>query len=369
MSGFHILLIIVSAFILFHLLKRIFAKGNIEEGFFVEHNKEPFLYLLLDYETSDMSKGGITAYHLYKLKKINLKEQSIEYEVKITSFASGMLDGYIKVFGMNENFLFIRTYNHDLVIINNKTGKRQCNLKQIVKKNPGLVDFNLDLCQYSHVLQSIVIYDNQGYAQLLNPETCIAKRIDFNISAADQIRSPTSFTDLPNVNLYQNYIVSGEPNSFFAGSNKYDVDFIAEEGSKRYFVHIKTNFSNEKPKQLEQSFLSPKIMGRGTSIKPFLTKNPPSVAIIHAQNLNPKISDIYISRVNAKSKELWKLALTEIVYKPKFSKDSYLYFTVNNKKIYFIYKKTASHKISMSVIDKYSGKVIKRPKLFANSRI
>ena len=263
MNGIYFFLIVISSAILYHFIKRLLAKGEIIDGYFIDNKKNSYLLLLIDYETSMVSKGGISLFHTYKLKKINLQELTVEYEVKIAKFGSGMLDGYIYIFGMNENFLFIVTYNDDLVIMNNKTGKKQCNKKQIIKKNPILKDFNINLCKYCHILQSIVIFDNQGYAHLLNPETIIAEQIDFKIKPTDEDESYIMLEDLPQVKLNENYINSREPNPFIAGSNKYDVNFISDKGSKRYFVHIITNFSNEKPKGLEMSFLNPHIMNTG----------------------------------------------------------------------------------------------------------
>ncbi len=369
MNGIHIFLVVISSAILYHFIKRLLAKGKIIDGYIIDNKKNSYLLLLIDYETSSVSKGGIFSFHTYKFKKINLQELTVEYEVKIAGFGSKMLDGYVYIFGMNEDFLFVITHNDDLVIINNKTGKRQCNKKQIIKINPILKDFNINLCIYNHILQSIIIFDNQGYAHLLDPETIIAEQIDFKIDPADKDQSYIMLEDLPQVKLNENYINSREPNPVIAGSNKYDVNFISDKGSKRYFVHIITKFSNEKPKGLDLSFLNPKIMNTGISTIPYLTVNPPSVVITHMRNLNPKIEDIYISRVDAKSKELWKLNITDIAVNPKFSEHSYLYFTEFNDKIYFIYTKTSHHKVSISVINKYTGNIIEKPGLFVNRRI
>lgn len=369
MNGLYIFLIVISSAILYHFIKRALAKGEIIDGYVIDNKKNPYLLLLIDYETSSVSKGGIFSFHTYKFKKIYLQELSVEYEVKIAGFGSKMLDGYVYIFGMNEDFFFVATHNNDLVIINNKTGKKQCNKKQIIKINPKLKDFNINLCKYCEILQSIIIFDNQGYAYLLNPETIIAEQIDFKIDPYDLDQSYILFEDLPQVKLNDNYINSREPNPFIAGSNKYDVNFISDKGSKRYFVHIITNLSNEKPKGLDKTYLNPEIMNKGTCTIPYLTVDPPSVVIAHMRNLNPKIEDIYISKVDAKSKEHWKLNITEIAVNPKFSKYSYLYFTEFNDKIYFIYTKTSSDKVSISVVDKNTGNIIKKPILFVNRRI
>ncbi|KQC13264.1 MAG: hypothetical protein APR63_09040 [Desulfuromonas sp. SDB] len=356
-----------SAFILYEVLKSVFARGKIIDGYILSENRITYLLLILDYEITHTSKSGMSLQHDFRVKKINLKYQRVVYEVKLSRFGSGMMGGYIKLFGMNPHYLFLVTDNQDLIVVDNKKGKRLCTKKQIIKKNPQLKDFNERLCVYSHIEQTIVIYDNEGYAYLLDPETVKAKKIKFDISPEDRVKH-LSLGDLPKVTLDKYALSNSEPDTYFSGSNKYDIDFIPEPGSKRYFLHIKINFSSDKPKKLYDSFLNPKLLNRGNCSMPYLTRTPSSVVIAHSANLNPKIKDIYISRVSNQSEELWKKSISKIVEKPKFSESNYLYFTTYQREIYFIYMGMSSHKFSLSSVDKRSGKIIKPPRLFYNRK-
>ncbi|MGC9366016.1 MAG: hypothetical protein ACP5FK_03120 [bacterium] len=356
-----------SAFILYEVSKFVFAKGKIIDGYIITENKIPYLLLILDYEIVHTSRSGMSLQHDFRVKKINLKYQRVVYEVKLSRFGSGMLDGVIKIFGINSSYLFLVSDNRELIVVDNKKGKRLCTKKQIIKKNPQLKDFNERLCVYSHIEQTIVIYDNQGYAYLLDPKTVKAERFKFDISPEDRTKL-ISLGDLPKVTLDKYELSNSDPDTYFSGSNKYDIDFIPEQGSKKYFLHIKINFSIEKPKKLYDSFLNPKLLNRGNCVLPYLTRTPPSVIIAHSSNLKPEIKNIYISRVGSQSEELWKKSIVEIAKKPKFSESNYLYFTTYQREIYFIYMGMSSHKFSVCSVDKRSGKTIKPPMLFSNRK-
>jgi hypothetical protein len=362
-----LLMIFASVIIIYELLKQILVKGDIEHACIVHDQNIPYLLMVNDYAVHHTSKSGMFYNHEFRIKRINLKDQLVDYDVRLSRFSTGMMGGVINVIGINPDFIFLTSDNRDLVVVNNKLGKQQCDKKKIIKKNRQLKGFDERLCKYSHVNQTIVIYDNKGDAYLLNPETVKAEKVNFNLHPADRIYN-ISLNDLPKVILDKNYLGKEEPNEYFAGSNKYDVDFIPEPGSMRYFVHIKTNFSNEKPKKLYDSFLNPKTLNLGHSSIPYLTRTPPSVIIAHARSLNPKTEDIYVSRVNHLSEKLWTRSLPEIVKKPKFSEDMYLYYTVYKQEIYFMAKEMSSPKISIGSVDKRSGRILKPPKLFINRR-
>ncbi len=360
MQTWYIPIIVFSAIILFALLKRFFAKGKIIDIYFYPKEK-PFILLLLDYQTSSMTKSGIYLRHSYRLRKLDINNLKTVYETKISNFSSGMLDGYVKIFGLNKKYTFISTYNKDIIAISSESGKILCNKKTIEKQNPQLKKFNPHLTVYSYVLQSIIIYDNQGYGYLLDPEKITTQKIDFQLSEKDNAKVFYNFSDLASVKIDKDFLTTDNLTFFNAGSGKYDINLISDKGSKRYFLHIKTNFSSEKPQKLENSFLNPKIMGTGTSLNQFISKKPPSVLIAHSENLNPKIKNINISLVKKGSIKIWEKNITEIVEKPYFSSYNNLYYLIIDKKILFIFAKESSNKISFSKVEKSSGAVLLKP--------
>jgi hypothetical protein len=97
-------------------------------------------------------------------------------------------------------------------------------------------------------------------------------------------------------------------------------------------------------------------------------KTVDDVNIPTLENLPSVSLDKGYSRINKKGKQLWKLAVTDIAYNPGISQYDTLSYTEFDKKLYFFYKQMSSDRMSISVVDKYKGRIIEKPKLFVNKR-
>ncbi len=267
--------IIIFAAFLFFKLKRIFAKGMIAECYVINDKINPYLLLLVNYEVGFMGRvGGMSYFSDYRLKKINLKNLSVEYDVRIDKYGAD-INNHIKV---NEYFIFILADKDDLLIFDNKTGEKLSNRKKIIEKNPVLLDFNRELVEYDSILGTVVVFDNQGCAYVIDPRTNIATQFEFKGKTIDDVNMST-LEDLHLLDLSKDF-----------------------------------------------------------------------------------------SRINKKGQETWKLALIDIAHNFKGSAYDTLSYTAFDKKLYFFYKKMSSDRMSISVVDKYKGRIIEKPKLFTNKR-
>ncbi len=340
---------------IYHFLKRLFAKGKIIDAYIIENKSAPFVLLLIDYATTMVSKGGISKSHRFKFKKIDLQKFSVQYEEKITGFTSDMIDGFVHVLGMNEQFSFIVTYNYDLIVFDIIHGKIICNKKKIIKRSPNLAGFDPNSCVYSDSVKSIIIFDDKQNAYFLDTETFIAKQVNFDKNDIDKTEKVQCFDDLPSINIDKQYLIS-DPIFFFNNAKNYSVDFISDKGSKRYFISIENCGSDEKANVSDKTFLSPTIVKGAMDIS--------NILIVHLQNLNPEIKDINVSRVDDKGKQYWQYNIAETTIDAKFSKHSFLYFSEFKNRLYFIYVEKSSGRLSVSTIDIHSGELIHMPKLF-----
>jgi hypothetical protein len=352
----------------YHFFKWLFAKGEIIDAYIINDKSGLSVLLLIDYATTMVSKGGISKSHTFKFKKINLQDLSVEYEEKIISFTSDMLDGFVNVLGMNEQFLFIVSYNYDLIVFDIINGKIICNKKEIIKENPNLTGFDTEHCVYSNNDKSVVIFDGREDAFLLDTNTIKAEQINFDNNHFEKAEIVSTFDDLPSVALNKSYLIS-DPISFFNDVDNYNIDFIPNKGSKRYSIYIRDYGSDEKVDVSDQTFLGPTLMRSDKNEMPLLTIDIPNILIVHLKNLDPAIKDIYISRIDEKGYEHWRKDIFEITVDAKLSKHSFLYFSELNNEIYFIYAQKSSDRLSVSAIDKHSGKLLHKPKLFVNRRI
>ena len=352
----------------YHFFKWLFAKGEIIDAYIINDKSGSSVLLLIDYATTMVSKGGISKSHSFKFKKINLQNLSVEYEEIIISFTSDMLDGFVNILGMNEQFSFIVSYNYDLIVFDIISGRILCSRKEIIKGHPFLKGFDTEHCVYSNNDKSVVIFDSRGDAFLLDTETIEVRKIDFDKNHVVKAETVSTFDNLPSVALNKSYLIS-DPISFFNDVDNYNIDFIPDKGSKRYSIYIKDYGSDGKVEVSDQTFLSPTLMRNDKNEMPLLTMDIPNILIVHLKNLDPAMKDIYISRVDEKGCEHWRKNIFEITVNAKLSKNSFLYFSELNNEIYFIYAQKLSDRLSVSAIDKHSGKLLHKPKLFINRRI
>jgi hypothetical protein len=354
---------------LYHSIKQLLVGGTIDSGFIISDDVEGrYLILFVEYETIMLGKFGASLLNSYTLKKINLQNQSLQYEVMISRFGSGITDSFIDVFGLNDRHAFVRTYGNDLVIVDHIRGRRRCDRRRIEAKNPSLKGFKAEWCTYDNARNSILIRDTQGRSYLLDLETIIAEPADSIVGPkTDSRRKPLALNDLPSVQLSVQNLGVREP-PYIAESSKGSVRFRRDKASQRYYVDICDKTSKEKRSDRDRTFLNPKVMrpDRRNGLT-YLTTEPLSVIVVHSTDMKPAIDDVIVSRVSGRSEEEWRLAIKAVATRPILSEDSYLYFVEIGNTLIFIYSKAP--RISVSVVDRHSGSVLCAATTFVNRQI
>ena len=365
MKKFYIVLLLI---VLYHILKQLLTKGTIDRAFIISENeKRQCLLLLIDYETIMIGRGNMLSFHTLKLMKIDLQDISLKYETKITRYASKMADDRpLDIFGMNETHIFIKTQYDNLLVIDYRNGKVQGNRKRIEKKNPRLKGFVIESCTYSDSLNSVVIYDRQGYPYLLDAQNIVAEPIDSKTAYSDSTTPKLlKLEDIPSILLMK--YEPGITITPIAYSKRNYVRFVHEKGSDKYYVRLRHKHSNEKHEYPKNFFINPELISTEEGGSPYLDTEPPSIIIVHRREPDSMIDGVFVSRVNGKSEELWRQEIKKIAVRPTLSEASNLYLIELGNRLCFLYLKEP--KMSISVVDKYSGDIIKGPKLFVSRQI
>jgi hypothetical protein len=363
--------IVIILVVLYHVAKQLLAKGTITKSFFVsEDGERRYLLLLLDYETIMSGRGPMLSFHTLSILRIDLREASLNYEKTITRYSSKMADAPLDVFGMNDTHVFIRTLYDDLLVFDHRNGKKQGDRKRIEKKNPRLKGFVVESCVYSDILNSVVIYDRQGYPYLLDAENVVAEPFDPETRPVDG-KTPELSTlyDVPSVRLTRHHAAESESNLYVADSAKYRVRYVPDQSnSNRYYVQIYYKRLKRDTENLNRPFYNPRVMSvEERSDLPYLTTEPPSVIVVHSREADSAINGFYVSRVEGKSEEKWRQAISKLAARPALSEESKLYFLELDDKLCFLY--LLAPKISISMVDKYSGDVVKKPRRFVTRQI
>jgi len=346
---------------------RFFQNGYIEQIFIVEENDELYAYILSSYSITTvlslllLSKGAYNFLCTYKFQKFNLKTQKFVYEVFVPSF-------FIE--GLTKEFAFGDFTKRKFSTIDLKTGKVKYFSKNKIQKNNPNFNASIKKADYSKEANRIIIYDDLDYKYFFNHKTLKVTKYDKEFDDTNNQLNYAILNDLPRAIIEKNRF---KRNCLFNDTPKYEIKAIPDDNSNVCsIIFIKSPDTKEKEKielnKAVDKFISPYYINNGTGRFPFYTETPPTILIAHTISPKSKLKDIYISLVGQSSKEIWRIPFLEVARWRNF------YYYDFNEKIYIISLVNLSYSLSnfrrtrvkLSIIDKKTGKIIKKAKKFNN---
>ena len=319
-----------------------------------------------------INSSGVQFLTTYRMRKFNIINQKYLFDVAIPE---------TEVLGMSDTHFFGKVSQRKLMTLDLNSGKiNYFNKKTIQKKNPQLKDFsfrNSDL-HYCSYYKTFIFRDVMGYYHKLDITNMQVTGINSEKTKAAQwenFKHIFSTYYYPRVSITKHGILNGS-NHFRERGNTYDIESVSINKSKEHFILIKKGYIKDEDrknteKTFKDRFISPNFMNNGSDIYAYYTPEPPTILVAHTTSLKPTLDTIFISRVGTNSKEIWRIPIREI------GSWGNLYYIEKNEKVYFVtYTSIArgfnmdpdmpSHNFRVSVIEKETGKVLQKQKLFKN---
>lgn len=348
------------------LLKRYYAPGKITQSFLQREGDVLCLFLLLDYEVTNTSRQGMTVSHCYKLKKIDLEQMDVEYEVELIRFGWDMVGGSWNIIGSTEDFSFSRSGDRidELIIVNNKEARIQATRKTIIDTNPHLDGFETSLVEYDRSLQTIVIFDKHGDPFVLDPGSLDAKPLESVTAPRTDPPPPLrSLRDVPHVEFSELALSILGPRSNPNSPTR--VDVLPDNDGGGYFVHVKEESRLPEPKEPKRSFVSPRLLATVAG-EPALSGHPRSVVTLHGHTTDLNVDGTFLSRVVHRSHAVWTHKIGDLIARPELVKAEYLSLIDFKNKLYVVFWDGNHHKTSMCTIDRDDGALLDKPRLFVH---
>lgn len=355
---------------LYSYLKGLFTKGIITKGYFYIDDDIQELYLINNYETSEWSRQGSYDTHKYKIEKFDLNTLEYKFETNISFYlVRSVFDDIGYAFGLDSNYFYYFINKKRLLIVDMKTGKKIAGRKTILKHNPNIKNFNVLDSKYCNTREELIVNDNTGKKYALEMKTLKLNPFKQKLRLGETGISLPSFDDIPSMKFNQYDYEERESRSYFYFPHDLDVDFADNKGTDRKFVNIMRKGENVKQGENRKSFLYPKVIGERAEKFPYVDIGEPVLIIAHAPLAGALANEILISAVQNNSSELWSHSMGELFIKPEFNNDHILSYIELKDALVFMLLTGEPHRISMSKVDKKSGKILLGPMLSINRKI
>lgn len=367
MSFLYILGGIIVLTIIYSQIKKLFIKGEVKNGYFCPEKEE--LYLLNDYSSSEWSRQGSYETHQYKLEKYDLKSLTHKFTTKISFYmVRSVFDDIGETMGLDCNYFYYFVNRKRLLIVDMETGKRIAGRKKILKHNPGIKNFNVLDSQYYNTKKALIVNDNIGHRHILDPKTLKLSPFKKKIEKHETGTLLPSFNDMPALEI-NTITFSGEYPQTYYFNDVPEVDFEKEKSSEKYLINIIHKSTPADSGGTKTAFLCQHLPSFRCEAYPHIDIRFPALVVVHSPHFDPELKDVRVSLVAGQSIELWSLSFSELFINPEYSDNTWFrYIELNDSIVFFLFS-GRPHKISMSKVDKKTGKIIDGPKRFINRKI
>ncbi|PLW91879.1 MAG: hypothetical protein C0592_13615 [Marinilabiliales bacterium] len=358
--------IIVLTFV-YSEFKKLFIKGEVKRGYYCAEKEE--LYLLNNYSSWEWSRQGSYETHQYKLEKYDLKTLEHRFTTKLSFYVvRSVFDDIGEAIGLDCNFFYYFINKKRLLIVDMETGKKVAGRKKILKHNPGIKNFNVLDSVYSSTHMALVVNDNTGERYILDPNTLKLTPFKKKIEKQDTRMALPSFNDMPVLEI-NSVTFSGDYPQTYYFNDEPKVDFVQEKNSDRYFIHIKHESNPSDVSAGKTDFMGQHILSYECSAFPYVDIGYPVLIVVHAPRFNPDGKELIISAVYGQSQVLWSCSFEELFINPEIGDNTSIRYIELKDSLVFIFMNGRPHKISMSKVDKKTGKILSGPKRFINKKI
>ncbi|PLW91878.1 MAG: hypothetical protein C0592_13610 [Marinilabiliales bacterium] len=346
-----------------------YIRGEVLNGYFIIDEQNQELYLINNYESVFFGRfSGASETNRIYLEKFSLKSLERHYERKLVKSSGRFLKSDIgKIIGINNNYLYYGFGDRFLRVIDLKTGKKIAGKKDILEKNHDFINFLVSECRYSSSLEKLLIKTSKDY-YALDPVTLVLSKTDQKPETRENDIELPMLKDIATTEFYKlNF--SGLAYSDFYSTGDLEFHYSEEPGTVRMFLDFSyKGLQGAVPRGEKKSFLYPNIIGYHNDDYYCVYVDTPSIIVAHTPELDAPAREINISLVQKGSKVLWSKKVGDLFIKPKYGKESKLSYFELEDSILFILQTGKPHRISMSVVDKETGKILQGPVRSINRR-
>ena len=366
--GLYIIIGVFGILILHILFQGWYIRGEILNGyFFIDKTKEE-LYLINNYGNMYFSRfSGSGEIDRVFVEKFDLKTLTRSFEIKLTSSAGDFLNDPGQILGTNDKYLYYGLGDYFLLIVNMQSGERVAKKKDILAMNPEIKGFKVSECIYSNKIQALLIKTGESY-QVLDPGSLKLhpfKREPDNDEG--EINLP-QMDKIATMEFHQMRFTGTQYRDFYATGNLH-FHCSEEPGTIRMYIDFSwEGYRGAVPRGKRTNFLYPNIISYHNDEYDSVMIDTPTIMVAHTPELNAPARKIRISAVQNGSRELWSHTTKDLFIKPRYGKYNKLsYFEMENS-ILFIMQTGKPHRISMSIVDKKTGKILQGPMRSINRR-
>jgi hypothetical protein len=359
------------------LVPPFFKLGKIEYAYLYRNSGKLYLILIHNFSSVYMGKGSSSEKHRYRVKKIDLSNFELIYDMPFAKFGAKFMAGYLNVLGVSGSYLFLNYSRSGLTILDLNNGRIKANKRQLLAENPEVIDLVDEDMKFEEESGRMTVYNIEGKLFEVLPESLELRPINPERSKAGSNIAINLF----NLPKFSNDRHSRGVNIFnelrIGEKRKYVASLKQEKDSKRYkilveadrFVIHEVDISEFLPTEKSVSFIKPQILGRYHDC--FYLKEPYRFIIQHQAFLekDDDRDSTYVSLVNGRSEEIWRLHYPNIVHKKLLqAKEHELipYVDEAANQIWFFFMDEREAKMSVSYADLENGLVLKEPLLILN---
>lgn len=365
------ILIIVFGIIFLHIIFHgWYTKGRITNGYFFIDKEKQELYLINNYGNMYFSRfSGSSEIDRMYVEKFDLKSLTRRFETKLATTGGDFLKNDPgQIIGTNNQYLYYGLGDYFLLIVNMETGERVAKKKDILTQNPEIQDFKVSECLYSSKENALLIQSGESFL-ILDPKMLKLKLLDrIPDKNEGEIQLP-KIDKIATMDFHKMSFTGAQYRDFYSSGN---LHFHCSEEPGTVRMYIDFSWKERKgaiPDGEKTSFLYPCIIGYNNDEYCSVLVDTPSIIVAHTPELNAPAREIRISLVQRGSKVLWNKKAGELFVNPKFGKYSKLSYMEFENSILFILQSGQPHRISMSIVDKKTGKILHGPMRSINRRI
>lgn len=367
--GLYIIIGVFGILILHILFQGWYIRGEILNGyFFIDKNKEE-LYLINNYGNMYFSRfSGSGEIDRMFVEKFDLKTLNRQFEKKLASSTGEFLkNDQGQIIGLNDKFLYFGLGDHFLQIINMQTGENMAKKKDILAMNPEMGDFNVSECEYSGISKTLLIKSNDSF-YALDPKSLRLKPLNSKPKKDETGIDLPQLGKIATMEFHQMRFTGAQYRDFYATGN---LEFHCSEEPGTIRMYIDFSWKGHKgavPKGEKTNFLYPNIISYHNDEYDSVMIDTPTIMVAHTPELNAPAREIRISAVQKGSRELWSHTTRELFIKPRYGKYNKLSYFEMEKSILFMMQTGKPHRISMSIVDNKTGKILQEPMRSINRR-